>query len=72
MSDRQYTERVAVYLTKEQRRRLDAEAYRTRKALTELLRDLVDAIKEKQQRATAGGSVARCADSSRWTGARGL
>ena len=45
MSDRQYTERVAVYLTKEQRKRLDEEAYRTRKALTELLRDLVDAIK---------------------------
>lgn len=45
MSDRQYTERVAVYLTKEQRKRLDAEAYRTRKALTELLRDFVDAIK---------------------------
>lgn len=45
MGEQQYTERVAVYLTKDQRKRLDKEAYRTRKALTEVLRQLVDTLK---------------------------
>ena len=44
MGEQQYTERVAVYLTKDQRKRLDKEAYRTRKSLTELLRGLVDTL----------------------------
>jgi len=45
--ERKYTERVAVYLTKDQRKRLDKEAYRTRKPLTELLRDYVDSLGAK-------------------------
>lgn len=44
MGEQQYTERVAVYLTKDQRKRLDKEAYRTRKTLTELLRDYVETL----------------------------
>lgn len=42
--DRQYTERVVAYLTPAQRKALDKEAYRKRKSLTEVLRELVDSL----------------------------
>ncbi len=44
MGGQQYTERVMVYLTKDQKKRLDREAYKRRKALTELVRDYVDTL----------------------------
>lgn len=44
MGGRTYTNRVMVYLTKDQKKRLDREAYRKRKTLTELLRDYVDTL----------------------------
>ena len=44
MGGTQYTDRVMVYLTKDQKKRLDREAYRKRKTLTELLRDYVETL----------------------------